>query len=150
LGLNFKTQKPILAPFVLFFKYRLFMSAGSVGNDPVTIFALEKSHNNRHIVLMISSLFKTSLGRLRIIAFVEGISYLLLLGIAMPLKYIVGIPQPVRVIGMAHGVLFVLFIILLLQVTIEKNWSIKKSILSFLSSLVPFGTFYADAKLFRD
>jgi integral membrane protein len=98
---------------------------------------------------MISNLIKSALGRLRIVAFLEGISYLVLLGIAMPLKYLAGIPQAVRVVGMAHGVLFVLFVILLIQVAIERSWSTKKSFLSFLSSIIPFGTFYADAKWFR-
>lgn len=99
---------------------------------------------------MVSELIKSALGRLRIIAFLEGISYLILLGIAMPLKYLVGLPQVVRVVGMAHGVLFVLFVLLLIQVAIEKSWSFKKSALSFVSSLVPFGTFYADSRWFRN
>ena len=99
---------------------------------------------------MVSELIKSALGRLRIIAFLEGISFLLLLGVAMPLKYFAGLPQAVRVVGMAHGVLFVLFVLLLIQVAIEKNWSFKKSALSFVSSLVPFGTFYADSRWFRN
>lgn len=99
---------------------------------------------------MVSELIKSALGRLRIIAFLEGISFLVLLGIAMPLKYFAGLPQAVRVVGMAHGVLFVLFVLLLIQVAIEKSWSFKKSALSFVSSLVPFGTFYADARWFRN
>lgn len=99
---------------------------------------------------MVSELIKSALGRLRIIAFLEGISYLILLGIAMPLKYLVGLPQVVRVVGMAHGVLFVLFVILLIQVATEKSWSFKKSALSFVSSLIPFGTFYADSRWFRN
>lgn len=86
---------------------------------------------------------------LRFIAFLEGISYLILLCIAMPLKYYFNQPQAVKTVGMAHGVLFVLFIILLLIVHVEKKWSLKKTILSFISSLIPFGTFYADIKLFR-
>jgi integral membrane protein len=98
---------------------------------------------------MVSELIKSALGRLRIIAFLEGVSYLVLLGIAMPLKYMAGLPQAVRVVGMAHGVLFVLFVLLLIQVATEKSWSFKKSALSFISSLVPFGTFYADARWFR-
>jgi len=100
--------------------------------------------------IMVSELIKSALGRLRIVAFLEGISYLVLLGIAMPLKYFVGLPQAVRVVGMAHGVLFVLFVILLIQVATEKSWSFKKSALSFVSSLVPFGTFYADSRWFRN
>ncbi|SDH03959.1 integral membrane protein [Dyadobacter soli] len=99
---------------------------------------------------MVSELIKSALGRLRIIAFLEGISYLVLLGIAMPLKYLVGIPQAVRVVGMAHGILFVLFVLLLIQVATEKSWSFKKSALSFISSLIPFGTFYADSRWFRN
>ncbi|TLV01206.1 DUF3817 domain-containing protein [Dyadobacter luticola] len=98
---------------------------------------------------MISELIKSSLGRFRIVAFMEGVSFLVLLGIAMPLKYLAGLPQAVRVVGMAHGVLFVLFVILLVQVAIEKSWPFKKSILSFFASLVPFGTFYADARWFK-
>ena len=99
---------------------------------------------------MISELIKSALGRLRIVAFLEGVSYLVLLGIAMPLKYLADMPQAVRVTGMAHGVLFVLFVILLIQVATEKSWSFKKSALSFVSSLIPFGTFYADARWFRN
>jgi len=99
---------------------------------------------------MVSELIKSALGRLRIIAFLEGISFLVLLGVAMPLKYFAGLPQAVRVVGMAHGVLFVLFVLLLIQVAIEKNWSFKKSALSFVTSLVPFGTFYADSRWFRN
>ncbi|MGN7887309.1 DUF3817 domain-containing protein [Dyadobacter sp. 22481] len=99
---------------------------------------------------MVSELIKSALGRLRIIAFLEGISFLALLGIAMPLKYFAGLPQAVRIVGMAHGVLFVLFVLLLIQVAIEKSWPLKKSALSFASSLIPFGTFYADARWFRN
>lgn len=99
---------------------------------------------------MLSTLLKSPLGRLRIVAILEGISFLVLLGIAMPLKYLAGIPEPVRVVGMAHGVLFVLYVILLIQVAIEKSWSFKKSILAFIASFIPFGTFYADAKWFRE
>ena len=99
---------------------------------------------------MFTSLIKTSLGRLRIIAFTEGLSFLILLGIAMPLKYIADIPQAVRVVGMAHGVLFILYVVLLIQVAIERSWSFKISFFAFLASLIPFGTFYADAKWFRN
>lgn len=99
---------------------------------------------------MVSELIKSALGRLRIVAFLEGISYLVLLGIAMPLKYFAGLPQAVRVVGMAHGVLVVLFVLLLIQVAIERDWTFKKSFMSFVASLVPFGTFYADSRWFRN
>jgi integral membrane protein len=99
---------------------------------------------------MVSDLIKSALGRLRIVAFLEGISYLVLLGIAMPLKYFAEMPEAVKHVGRAHGLLFVLFVLLLIQVAYEKGWSLKKSLLSFLSSIIPFGTFYADAKWFRN
>ena len=96
------------------------------------------------------SLLTTSLGRLRIVAFLEGVSFLVLLLIAMPLKYLAHRPEAVRHVGMAHGLLFVLYVLLLLAVTIERSWSARKFILGFLASLVPLGTFWADKHLFRE
>ncbi len=97
---------------------------------------------------MIKELLKTALGRLRIIAFLEGCSYLLL-GITMILKYKFSMPQPNYVVGLAHDVLFVLYVILLFQVAFSHRWNLLKLFFGFLASLVPFGTFYADKKLFR-
>lgn len=105
--------------------------------------------NSPTYISMTSDLIKTPIGRLRIIAFLEGVSFLVLLGIAMPLKYMAGLPEAVRMVGMAHGVLFILYVLLLIQVAVEKAWSLKISTLAFLASLVPFGTFYADSKYFR-
>jgi len=97
---------------------------------------------------MVKNLLKTALGRLRIVAFIEGCSYLLL-GITMILKYKFAMPQPNYVVGLAHGILFVLYILLLLQVSFLHRWNIFKMFMAFLASLVPFGTFYADKVLFR-
>ncbi len=96
------------------------------------------------------ALLSSTLGRLRIVGFLEGLSFLVLLGIAMPLKYMAGLPEAVRIVGMAHGLLFVLYVLLVIMATIELSWSFKKAVLAFLASLVPFGTFYADKKLFRE
>lgn len=93
---------------------------------------------------------KDSLGRFRLVAFFEGISYLLLLGIAMPLKYIWGWPWAVKYIGWAHGLLFVLFLITLLQVALERDWKFTKIVLAFLSGFVPFGTFWFDKRLEKE
>ncbi|WP_428659994.1 DUF3817 domain-containing protein [Runella sp.] len=95
------------------------------------------------------NLLKNTLGRLRIIGFLEGVSFLVLLFIAMPLKYMAGQPLAVKFTGMAHGLLFVLYVLYVVMAKIEYNWSIKKSLLAFVASLVPFGTFWADVKLFR-
>ena len=92
-------------------------------------------------------IFKTPLGRLRAVALVEGISYLILLGIAMPLKYFAGFPHAVRVVGSLHGILFILFCMALLHVLFHRRWSILRTSLVFLSSLIPFGTFAIDSKL---
>jgi integral membrane protein len=97
---------------------------------------------------MVKNLSKTALGRLRIVAFIEGCSYLLL-GFTMILKYKFAMPQPNYVVGLAHGILFVIYIVLLLQVSFIHRWSIFKMFMAFIASLVPFGTFYADKVLFR-
>ena len=94
-------------------------------------------------------LFSSSMGRLRIVAFVEGVSYLVLLFIAMPLKYAAHIPEPVRVVGMAHGVLFVSFCFALLFVLVEGRLTFVRSVITFLSSLLPFGTFVIEKYLRR-
>ena len=97
---------------------------------------------------MVKNLLKTALGRLRIIAFAEGCSYLLL-GFTMILKYKFSMPLPNYIVGMAHGVLFVLYIFLVLQVALLHHWKILKVFWAFLAAFIPFGTFYADKKLFR-
>ncbi len=97
---------------------------------------------------MIQNLLKTALGRLRIVAFVEGCSFLLL-GFTMILKYKFQMPKPNLVIGMAHGVLFILYVLLVVQVAYLYRWKISKIFWAMVASLVPFGTFYADKKLFR-
>jgi len=67
----------------------------------------------------------------------------------MPLKYYADMPAAVRSVGMVHGLLFVLYVLALIQVKVEMNWSYKKAILAFIASIIPFGTFYADAKWFK-
>ncbi len=94
------------------------------------------------------SILTSALGRFRAVAFAEGISYLLL-GITMVLKYKYQMPTPNYIVGMAHGALFILYIGLLLYVGIMHKWGFVRMFLAFLASLVPFGTFYADAKWFR-
>lgn len=78
------------------------------------------------------------------VGFAEGVSFLVLLFIAMPLKYFMEMPMPVKVVGMAHGVLFIAFGILLLMATIKYKWSIKLATIGFLLSFLPFGTFYLE------
>ena len=95
-------------------------------------------------------MIKTAVGRLRIVAFLEGMSFLILLGIAMPLKYMAGMPGAVSVVGMAHGILFVLYVLMAIRIRTELGWTMQQTALALIASVVPFGTFYADAKLFRE
>ena len=85
---------------------------------------------------------------LRVIAWMEGVSFLLF-GVSMPLKYGFDIPEPNYVIGMVHGILFVLYNLLILKHSKLKNWSIREIIFLCFLSLVPFGTFYGDHKYFK-
>jgi integral membrane protein len=94
-------------------------------------------------------LIKRSLFLLRIFAFLEGISFLLLLGIAMPMKYLYDEPSLVKSVGMAHGVLFVLYVLFLVIVHFKFKWELPITIKAFIASFIPFGTFYADKKWFR-
>lgn len=84
---------------------------------------------------------------LRNIALVEGISFLLLMGVAMPLKYLAGMPLAVKVVGWAHGVLFVLFGFALLWTWITARWSIGRTALIFIAALLPFGPFFVDRRM---
>lgn len=88
-----------------------------------------------------------SLEWLRKVGNAEGISYLLLLGVAMPLKYMAGMPQAVRILGSIHGFLFVLFMVVLFRVWQTQKWPYERVAMAFLLSIVPFGTFYLDKKL---
>jgi integral membrane protein len=91
----------------------------------------------------------SAIGRLRLLGVLEGISFLLLMGVAMPLKYWAGIPEAVSVVGMAHGALFLAYVAAILQAHLEHGWPVKRSALLFVAALLPFGPFVADRKLLR-
>lgn len=85
----------------------------------------------------------------RKIAFWEGISLLLLLFIAMPLKYIWDLPIYVKIVGMAHGVLFLAYVGLALWLFFKEEWKFQKFLIVLLASFIPFGTFYIESKYFK-
>jgi integral membrane protein len=91
---------------------------------------------------MTDNSIKTPLGRLLKIGFAEGVSFLVLLFIAMPLKYMADMPTPVRIVGMLHGILFIMYAFALLQAKITYQWKLKKTLIAFLVSFLPFGTFF--------
>jgi integral membrane protein len=86
----------------------------------------------------------------KIVATLEGISLLLLLFVAMPLKYIFDLPEFVRVIGMAHGLLFIGYIILATMLKTEESWNNKKFFEVCIASIIPFGTFYIEKKYLKN
>ena len=90
---------------------------------------------------------KTTMDKFRLINFIEGISYLILLFVAMPLKYIFEYPIATKISGMLHGVLFIIFLIMLSQAIQKYKFSVKFSVILFVASLVPFGTTWSDKRL---
>ena len=95
-------------------------------------------------------LLKTDIGKLRVLGFAEAISWLLLLGFAMPLKYIWHQPTPVRYVGWVHGILFLLYISQAYKVSQSYNWKIKKLFTAFAAAFLPFGTFIFDKELKKE
>lgn len=89
------------------------------------------------------------LRRFHIIGLTEGWSFILLLGVAMPLKYWADMPMAVTVVGSLHGLLFVLYLLSLAEVTIKRRWSILKVLAGLLASVLPLGPFILDAKLVK-
>lgn len=90
---------------------------------------------------------KPNFSLLRWSALFEGSSLLLLLGVAMPLKYYADIPEAVKIIGPIHGVLFLIFIVLLLSHAAKGELNILKTLAGFFASFIPFGTFIFKAKV---
>jgi integral membrane protein len=88
--------------------------------------------------------------RLRAVAFVEGWSYLVLLGVAMPLKYWAGMPIAVRVVGSLHGALFVALVVLTLRAMVVRGKPFGFGVRVAVASLLPFGTFFLDRELAAD
>jgi integral membrane protein len=95
-------------------------------------------------------LFNTRLGRLELLGYLEGFSLLLLLFVAMPLKYCGGDPALVRALGPIHGCFFLWYIFQTLSVGVEQHWKFRKTTWKVLvACVIPFGTFYIGRKLNR-
>ena len=85
----------------------------------------------------------------RIVAFLEGVSYILLLFIATPIKYLSGNPEYVKLLGMPHGLLFMGYVILAFMLKIDMNWNNRIFGVVLLAAIIPFGTFYIDRKYLK-
>ena len=86
----------------------------------------------------------------RIISFLEGVSYLLLLFIAVPIKYFQEDAIYVKMLGMPHGILFMLYLVLAIVIRKQMKWNIKTLGIVLVGSIIPFGTFYVDKKYLQN
>lgn len=86
----------------------------------------------------------------KVISFFEGLSYILLLFIGVPLKYFASNPIVVKFLGMPHGVLFLAYIVIALLIRGSMNWNGKTTMIVLVASILPFGTFYINKKYFGD
>lgn len=85
----------------------------------------------------------------RVIAFLEGLSFILLLFIAVPIKYISNNPDYVKLLGMPHGLLFMGYVLLVILIAGELKWNTRTLSVILLASIIPFGTFYIDGKYLK-
>ena len=85
----------------------------------------------------------------RVVSYLEGISYILLMFVAVPIKYCAYDPSLVKILGLPHGLLFVGYVILCVKISKNYNWTYKKTFHILISSIIPFATFYTDYKYFK-
>jgi integral membrane protein len=95
-------------------------------------------------------MLKSTIGRLRAIGLTEAISFIVLLGIAMPLKYFAGLPQAVTAVGWIHGLLFIAFCIALTQAHQEAKWTVRRTGGVLIAALLPFGPLVIDGRLRKE
>ena len=86
----------------------------------------------------------------RIIAFLEGISYILLMSVGLYFKYQLEDPSYVKLLGMPHGLLFISYLILAFLIKDSEQWKNKDFGIILLASILPFGTFYIDWKYLKN
>ena len=98
---------------------------------------------------MPNRLLTSSIGRFRIIAFLEGLSFLLIIFVTMPLKYYFQMPTPNLVVGMFHGILFMIYVYAALRLKLSESWDTRLTLKTLAASVIPFGTFYMEYKVFR-
>lgn len=92
-------------------------------------------------------MLQTPIGRFRLMGFIEGASLLVLLFIAMPLKYWAGLPEVVSVVGALHGAFFIAYLLVIAYTTFKIRWSILWALSAFIVAFIPFGNIILDSKL---
>jgi integral membrane protein len=92
-------------------------------------------------------MLQTPIGRFRMMGFIEGLSLLILLFIAMPLKYFAGLPEVVTVVGALHGAFFITYLFVIAYTTIKIRWSLIWAFSAVIVAFIPFGNIILDSKL---
>ena len=92
-------------------------------------------------------MLRTPVGRLRALGMLEAVSFLILLGVAMPLKYLAGLPLAVKIAGLLHGLLFLAFCMVLLETQQAQKWPMRWTSVVLIAALLPFGPFVIDRRL---
>ena len=92
-------------------------------------------------------MLSTHIGRLRLAGMVEGLSFLILLFVAMPKKYLFGDPTWVSHVGRVHGLLWIIFVFTLIDAKSKEGWTLKQVLLPFIASNLPFGPFVVDKRI---
>ncbi|APY07104.1 hypothetical protein BWZ20_01755 [Winogradskyella sp. J14-2] len=85
----------------------------------------------------------------RIVALLEGVSYILLLFLATPLKYFANDPKYVKILGMPHGLLFIAYVVMAVLMSKNMKWNSRTLWIILLAAIIPFGTFYIDKKYLK-
>ncbi len=94
-------------------------------------------------------MLNSAIGRFRVSGFIEGASLLILLFIAMPLKYMVGVPEAVTVVGSLHGLFFVVYVFVIGYTTLKIRWNIKWAAGALAAAFIPFGNLFLDRYIKR-
>lgn len=103
-----------------------------------------------HSRAKLNSMISLAESRLRLLGLAEGLSFILLMFIAMPLKYAFGQPSAVRIVGSIHGGLFVIYVLIVLGIALVQKWRLTRVILALAVSVIPFGPFLFDKRLQRE
>ena len=94
-------------------------------------------------------MIRKKFGRLRVVSMIEGLSLMLLVFVAVPIKYVLTAPMLVKIFGPIHGGLFLLFIFMTIAAGVEHQWKFRRIAGLILSSIIPFGCLYAEKKIFE-
>jgi len=136
-------------------QFKTYTKKGELARALTTPVTTPKPGSERFNALDLSLLpmnvnLSTNLGRLRLTALFEGLSLIFLVFIAMPVKYMMGQPALVQIIGLVHGILFLLYVLLTFRTASDLKWDfVRKTLPVLAASVVPFGTFYIDNKILK-